>query len=122
MKPGTARSVPVSAPKVDLVFDVECPNVDGARWVIRQALVAAGFQPVWREWTRDSADTPPALRGLASPTIFIDGNDVSVDARSTTGQERWNSCRIYDHGDALSGAPPLEVVSAALTEAHSRMR
>ena len=43
MKTGAARPVPVSAPKVDLVFDVDCPNVDAARRLVRHALIASGF-------------------------------------------------------------------------------
>ena len=119
MRTGAAQAVPGSAPKVDLVFDVDCPNVDAARCVIRRALVATGFPPVWREWTRDAADTPPALRGLGSPTILVDGTDVSIVEGPVTDIERSNSCRIYHHGDALRGVPPVEVIARALESSSS---
>ena len=121
MTTDAAQAMSGSAPTVDLVYDVDCPNVDEARHVLRHALAETGFPPVWREWPRDAADTPPALRGLGSPTILVDGNDVSADATPASGHERPNSCRIYHYGHTLSGAPPLDVVTAALTEARGRM-
>ena len=76
---GASNAKPVSSPEVDLVFDADCPHVDEARLLLRHALIATGLPPAWREWTREAADTPSALRGLGSPTIVVDGADVSSD-------------------------------------------
>ena len=110
----------VSSPEVDLVFDVDCPHVGEARRLLRHALSSSGFPPVWREWTRDATDTPPALRGLGSPTILIDGIDVSTDETSRARPERSFSCRIYHHGDALRGVPPIALITRALVDAKCR--
>ena len=101
-------------PQVDLVFDADCPHADEARELLRRAMLAAGLPPTWREWTRDSVDTPPSFRGLGSPTILVDGIDVSTDDAPATGDTLANSCRIYQDNGRLRGVPPLGAVTQAL--------
>ena len=101
-------------PEVDLVFDRDCAHADEARLLIRRAMVAAGLRPTWREWTRDNADTPPSLRGLGSPTILVDGTDVSTGEPAAADDKRANSCRIYHDSGQLRGVPPLDAVTRAL--------
>ena len=101
-------------PEVDLVFDPNCPHVDEARLLLRRAMVATGFPPTWREWTRDSVDTPPSFRGLGSPTILVDGIDVTIDEAPAIDDRRANSCRIYHDNGRLCGVPPLDAVTQAL--------
>lgn len=108
---------PVAAPAVDLVFDADCPNVDDARTLLRTALIAAGLPPAWREWERDGADTPARLRGLGSPTILVNGIDVSGAERTDDGSERANCCRVYDFDGRLRGVPALGAVAGALSRA-----
>jgi hypothetical protein len=87
---------------------------EDARPLIRRALVDAGLPAQWREWKRDAADTPTALRGLASPTILVHGADVSVRELARGESERANACRVYRHGEQMRGVPPLEAIAAAL--------
>ena len=101
-------------PEVELVFDRDCPHADEARLLLRRAMVATGLPPTWREWTRDSADTPPSLRQLGSPTILVDGTDVCTDEPAATDATLANSCRIYHDNGRLRGVPPLEAVTRAL--------
>ena len=109
-----ARPNLTRVPEVDLVFDPDCPHVDEARLLLRRAMVATGLRPTWREWTHDSADTPPSLRGLGSPTILVDGTDVSTDEPATIDDTLANSCRIYHDGGRLRGVPSLDAVTRAL--------
>ena len=104
------------APTVDLVYDSDCPNVDEARALLREALTQSGLLQVWREWKRDDAETPPGLRGLGSPTILVNGVDVSGNEEEDVS-ERANCCRIYQHHGRLRGVPELGAVSSAIIQA-----
>ena len=101
------------APIVDLVYDRACPNVHEARSLLREALTQVGLLPVWREWESEAAETPPELRGLGSPTILVDGADVSGN---DGGDVRLgaNCCRLYQHEGRLRGVPELGVVKSAI--------
>jgi mercuric ion transport protein len=104
-----------AAPRIDLVFDNDCPNVEDARALLRRALGAAGLALMWQEWERDAAETPAALRGLGSPTILVDGVDVSGAEAPVSPSERANCCRVYENGGRLRGIPAAETVATALS-------
>lgn len=103
-----------SAPDVDLVFDAECPNVEDARALLRTALIAAGFPPEWREWLRDGTSTPLELKGFGSPTILVNGSDVSGSDDVVTRSPDARYCRLYRHAGRYHGVPPLAAIAAAL--------
>lgn len=109
-----------SAPKVDLIVDKECPNIEAARSLITRALSAVGLPLEWREWRRDATDTPPGLRGFGSPTILVDGVDVTGATGEAKGQEHANSCRLYNDAGVLRGVPPLDLIEGALAQSISR--
>jgi hypothetical protein len=102
-------------PTVDLVYDTECPNVDDARALIRAALAQAGLPSRWREWQREAPETPVALRGLGSPTILVNGVDVTGSDDASMPEEPANCCRIYQHEGRLRGVPALSAISAAIS-------
>ena len=108
-------------PTVDLILDSECPNVDDARALLRSALKEAGFPAEWREWDREASETPAALRNLGSPTILVNGVDVSGADETNVPAERANCCRVYAHDDRLRGVPALHTVMLALTRRGSVM-
>lgn len=102
---------------VELIFDPTCPNVDEARERIRRAQTLAGLRAGWREWNRESAECPAALRHFASPTVLVNGHDIAGAAADTT-LDGEAGCRIYTEASgAVSGVPPLELIIAALTSA-----
>lgn len=115
-------------PRVELVYDLECPNVDDARQALRAALGESGLAAVWREWDRNSSETPLGLRRYGSPTILVNGRDIvgcmddCVDQRADACcgsadavQPDGNSCRVYlgDSG-ALCGTPSINLILKAL--------
>ena len=103
---------------VELVFDQDCPHVPLAREVLRAALVATSLPMQWREWDRGAADTPVELRNHGSPAILVAGTDVAGVPGFADGTDR---CRLYQHEPGvLRGAPPLELVIAALARAYAR--
>lgn len=98
------------SPRVELVYDVACPNVEQARIAIYFALLGVGEQPLWNEWDRDSDATPTRLRALASPTVIVDGKDICGSATPDA-----DACRLYiDARGCLCGAPSAELIVRAL--------
>lgn len=91
---------------VELVYDRDCPNADVARSNIQQAF-ADGFEYELREWDRSDPNSPPYAASYGSPTILINGNDVS----GAGGEADAKSCRVYhDVSGRLMGAPSHEMI------------
>jgi mercuric ion transport protein len=104
-------------PRVELVYDTDCPHADTARGMIRHALSGLGSASQWIEWNRDDPNTPAALRRYGSPTVLVNGRDVASEENEDTGSEG-NSCRVYtDESGRYAGAPSAELIARALKEA-----
>jgi hypothetical protein len=100
--------------RVELVFDRDCPNVGRARDMIRAALREVGASAVWEEWDRADAATPADLRSYGSPSVFVNGKDVSCDANEAVRSDA-NSCRVYtDECGCVSGAPSAGLIVRAI--------
>jgi RecB family exonuclease len=96
-------------PKIELVYDADCPNVEHARARLREAIAEDGRALQWTEWASDDPSLPDHARGHASPTILINHRDVAPD------HPRANACRLYDQGNGtLHPAPPASAITAAL--------
>jgi hypothetical protein len=93
---------------IELVYFSGCPHVDAARESLRTALDAAGLPPQWVEWDQTNAVTPERVHAYGSPTVLIDGVDVT-GARPADGM----SCRA-------DGIPPTLAIVDAL-EARRRV-
>jgi len=85
--------------EIDLVYFDGCPNVDEARSHLR-ALLPDGS---WTEWNLSSADTPETYRRHGSPTVLVDGRDVTGDGGGAVAM----ACRV-------DGAPSRDVIRRAL--------
>ena len=98
-------------PAVEFVYEKSCPNIAAARKQLIAAIGAAGVAPVWSEWEVSDSGAPDHVRFYGSPTILVDGEDVS----GLSLEEASSCCRIYTlEGDAR-GVPPLDQIVAALT-------
>lgn len=106
-------------PVVDLIFDAECANLDAARSLLREACTELGMPPHWREWDRASENTPPAMRQFSSPTVLINGADVSDDRGMAAPVDGTTCCRIYLRQGRLSGVPTLNEIVSALSRFRS---
>jgi len=101
-------------PRVELIHDMACPNVQHARKALLMGFSEAGLQPSWTEWDRKSPESPGYVRQYGSPTILVDGRDVA-GAQPVEGSD---SCRIYDHrADGPKGVPPVQGIAFALGNA-----
>lgn len=103
----------------ELIYFAGCPNVEEAREQLRRAFIAANLQPTWVEHQTSDPDFPAHARGYGSPTILVDGLDVTGIAPATSSE----ACRIYlDEDGRRVGAPPLQSIIAALTATRRHAR
>ena len=95
----------MSGPKIQLLVFEGCPLADAARRALEQALVKVGLKQYEEVDILDSG-TADGLREWGSPTILVDGQDV-------TGNKKGNSvsCRVYDGPDRV---PLSEDIAAAI--------
>ena len=93
--------------QIQLLYFRGCPHVEAARQALAQALRAVEDPPPVAEIDVTDPSTPVELRAWGSPTILIDGVDV------TGGEASGSSCRLYPDSDR-KGAPPLAAIQSAL--------
>ncbi len=97
-------------PTIEFIYDRDCPNVEGARTALRNALSALKHALVWQEWDRADQHAPEYVRAYGSPTILVDGKDI-------VGMEPSDapSCRIYrnERGNTR-GVPNPELILTAM--------
>jgi len=99
-------------PKVELIYDADCPNVAAAREALMRGFAAAGVTPRWSEHL--SAEGPAYARGLGSPTILIDEQDVSAGSEPSPE----SCCRLYETDDGrLVGVPEVDTIARAIENA-----
>lgn len=97
--------------KVELVYEKTCPNIEAARAHLLRAFTEAGITPSWQEWEVTTADAPDYIHGYGSPTILVNGNDVSGDM---AGGDDY-CCRVYSHGEQTNkGVPAMADIVRAL--------
>ena len=94
----------MTPPRIDLVYFEGCPNVGEARKNLKSAIEATGRRLSWSEWNLMSEATPDAFRRYGSPTVLVDGEDVTGDGVAATAL----ACRA-------DGAPDVEEISARLS-------
>lgn len=96
---------------VELVYDSDCPNIAAARTHLLKAFSLLQLKPHWQEWEISDPDAPAHVRHRGSPTILVNGRDISGYAEGMVA----NNCRIYaDANNSISGVPPLEKIVTAL--------
>lgn len=87
----------------ELIYFRDCLHVDRARSNLHAALTDSGIHDPVHEWDRDDPAAPAYVRGYASPTVLVNGRDVSDDPISSGAP----SCR-------LAGAPTAEAIRRAI--------
>ena len=88
--------------RVELVFFDGCPHVAEARGRLREAMTAVGLEPKWDEWDTGYETTPGTYRRFGSPTILLDGRDISGGAEGS------------GMGCVVGGAPTVARIVEAL--------
>lgn len=97
-------------PRIELIYDKDCPNVRKARANLIQALTESQLPAKWEEWDRERTGTPGYAKAYGSPTILINGKDI---AGANPG-EGAACCRLYLGPDGKSqGVPSVPALVAA---------
>lgn len=97
-------------PTVELIYELDCPNITSTRAALIAAFAQAKLVPRWSEYLSSDDATPAHARGYGSPTVLIDGNDAFGDLPTKS-----SCCRIYRDGDGRpTGVPPIDSIAAAL--------
>lgn len=97
--------------KVELVYEKTCPNIEAARSLLLQAFVEAGVTPRWQEWEVSTPQASAHVHGYGSPTILVNGRDVSGDIAA--GDDY--CCRVYFHDEHTDkGVPAMADIVQAL--------
>ncbi|MDA0350221.1 MAG: MerC domain-containing protein [Verrucomicrobia bacterium] len=100
--------------KVELIYDLDCPNVLEARTQLQRAFVEARIPAKWTEWEKSSPDSPDYVRGYGSPTILVNGKDVD----GVSPSDGISSCRLYQNKSrAAQKTPDVETIASALRSA-----
>ena len=89
--------------RIELVYFEGCPNASLARENIRTAIEASGQSLEWSEWDLMVDSTPELFRKYGSPTVLIDGEDVTGEGPGATAM----ACRA-------DGAPPVASIAGKL--------
>lgn len=100
--------------KVELIYEQSCPNIEAARARLIKAFHHIGLPATWHEWEVSEPDTPEYARHYGSPTILVDGKDVSGNAAQPNGG---NSCRVYASDNGYEPVPPIRQIAGALAQA-----
>ena len=93
----------MKARKIDLVYFEGCPNAASARENLRAAVEAVGADLMWSEWDLMSESTPEHFRQHGSPTVLIDGRDVTGEGQEAVAM----ACRA-------DGAPSIQAITDGL--------
>ncbi|MBI5437540.1 MAG: hypothetical protein HY936_01045 [Nitrosomonadales bacterium] len=105
---------------VELIYFRECPNISLARERLLQAFAAAGITPQWQEWERNDPASPTHACAYGSPTILVNGRDVTGIEPSTDSA---GACRVYTHASSTTdGAPNVDAIATALRKPHATAR
>ena len=88
---------------IELVYFEGCPHVARARENLAEALGSVGAANEWKEWDLMDAETPDWAKQFGSPTILVDGKDVTGEGPGASAM----ACRA-------DGAPDVPVIAVAL--------
>ncbi|MEA2677879.1 MAG: proline dehydrogenase [Chloroflexota bacterium] len=98
--------------RVELLATVDCPHLERAEEVARQALANNGHTPAIDRVYVSDLDTAAGLGFHGSPTLRIDGRDV---VPPPAGEPVHLGCRLYRQPDgSLDGVIPAPTIVAAV--------
>ena len=93
----------MKTPRIELVYFEGCPNALQARDSIRAAIEVSERPLEWSEWDLMAESTPEDFRRYGSPTVLIDGHDVTGEGASAVAM----ACRA-------DGAPSVSSIAERL--------
>ncbi len=96
--------------RVELLATLDCPHVDRAEEIVREALADNGHTPLIERVYVSDLDNAAGLGFHGSPTLRIDGRDVAPPANDLPINL---GCRLYTQPDGtLDGVVPQQTIAA----------
>ena len=100
--------------RVEVLYVPDCPHHPTAVKQLRDVLLAEGIAAEIHEVAVKDAKAAEELRFRGSPTIRINGRDISEDSHSP--HSFGLACRMYP-GAKDAGVPPVEMMYRAVRDA-----
>ncbi len=98
----------MKTPRIELVYFDGCPNASQARENLREAVEASNEASnedlTWSEWDLMAESTPADFRRFGSPTVLVNGEDVTGENVSTEAM----ACRA-------DGVPSVATITARIS-------
>ena len=94
----------MKTPRIELVYFEGCSTASQARENLREAVETFSPALTWSEWDCMEESTPAAFRSFASPTILVDGKDVTGETVGTAAM----ACRA-------DGVPAVASIKARIS-------
>lgn len=98
----TADYYSMTQPKIQLLIFDGCPLADAARTSLQTALASLGLRD-FEEINILDAATPNELKGWGSPTILVEGEDLTRNAKG-----EGVGCRVYN---TPNGVPSPQTIA-----------
>ncbi len=95
----------MKTPRIELVYFEGCPCVSQARDNLREAIEASGQDATWSEWDLMEESTPADYRRFGSPTVLVNGEDVTGENVGTAAM----ACRA-------DGVPSVATITTRISE------
>ncbi len=73
----------MKTPRIELVYFEGCPNAWQARENLREAVDESSQALTWSEWDLMEESTPADYRRFGSPTVLVNGEDVTGESVGT---------------------------------------
>ena len=87
---------------IELIYEKTCPNIAAARTQLLHAFSQLGQTPKWSEWEVSEEGTPDHIHGYGSPTILVNGIDVTGANADTDDM----CCRVYANSETKNKGVP----------------
>ncbi len=94
----------MKTPRIELVYFDGCPCASQARDNLREAIEGSGQDLTWSEWDLMAESTPADFRRFGSPTVLVNGEDVTGENLDTEAM----ACRA-------DGAPSVATIAARIS-------
>ncbi len=94
----------METPRIELVYLEGCPNASQARDNLRETVEASSQDLTWSEWDLMAESTPADFRRFGSPTVLVNGEDVTGENVGTEAM----ACRA-------DGAPSVATITARIS-------
>jgi hypothetical protein len=96
---------------IDLLTVADCPHTQPTLEVLHRLLAERNIRGTVHHVVVTDVSMAQHLQFPGSPTVRINGRDVEPNHNAS---EYGLACRVYRHGNVLSGVPPAALIEAAM--------